>query len=114
MPSRHREPVAIAALALLLAIPRVALADAPADDARAQADAEFAEGKKLLDDGQTAAACARFARSQDLDPKLGRLLNLAFCHEQEGKTASAWNEYNAAAALAAQKEQPDRVDFARE
>jgi hypothetical protein len=114
MPSRHRDLIAIATLTLLLAPFRAARADAPGDDARAQADAEFAEGKKLLDDGQTAAACARFAKSQDLDPKLGRLLNLAFCHEQEGKTTSAWNEYNAAAALAAQKGQLDRVDFARE
>jgi hypothetical protein len=111
MPSRHRDAVAIA---LLLTIPRLARADAPTDDAREKADAEFAAGKKLLDDGQTAAACARFAKSQDLDPKLGRLLNLAFCHEQEGKIASSWNEYNAAAAMAAQKAQPDRVDFARE
>jgi hypothetical protein len=110
-----RDAVAIAALALVLLPSRGARADGPGDEAaRAQADAEFNEGKKLLDSGQTAAACARFARSQDLDPKLGRLLNLAFCHEQEGKTASAWNEYNAAAALAAQKSQPDRVDFARE
>jgi hypothetical protein len=117
MPSRHRGPIAVAALAFLVAAPSLALADAPSDDAspqRVQADAEFAEGKQLLDAGQIAAACARFAKSQDLDPKLGRLLNLAFCHEQEGKTTSAWNEYNAAAALAAQKGQPDRVDFARE
>jgi hypothetical protein len=115
MPSRHRDAIAVAALSLLLvASGRLARADTPGDEARAQADAEFAEGKKLLDDGQTAAACARFAKSEELDPKLGRLLNLAFCHEQEGKVASAWNEYNAAAALAAQKGQPDRVDFARE
>ncbi len=103
----------VASLAGLLAA-STARADAPGDDARAQADAEFTEGKRLLDQGQTAAACARLAHSQELDPKLGRLLNLAFCHEQEGKTASAWGEYNAAAALAAQKGQPDRVDFARE
>jgi len=92
-----------------------ARADAPpANDARAQADDEFNEGKRLMDAGQTSAACARFAHSQELDPKLGRLLNLAFCHEQEGKTASAWSEYNGAAALAEQKGQDERVEFARE
>jgi hypothetical protein len=92
-----------------------ARADAPpASDARAQADDEFNEGKRLMDAGQTSAACARFAHSQELDPKLGRLLNLAFCHEQEGKTASAWSEYNGAAALAEQKGQDERVEFARE
>lgn len=97
-----------------LAAPAVR-ADAPApEDAHTQADVEFAEAKKLLDEGQTSAACAKFSHSQQLDPKLGRLLNLAFCHEQEGKTASAWSEYNGAAALAEQKGQADRVDFARE
>jgi hypothetical protein len=104
--------IAVTLLTFLSACP--AFADAPDDDVRARADAEFAEGKALLDKGLTAAACVKFARSQELDPKLGRLLNLAFCHEQEGKTASAWNEYNAAAALAEQKGQPERVDFARE
>jgi hypothetical protein len=88
--------------------------DAPASEARAQADAEFNLGKKLMDDGNVSAACAKFAHSQELDPKLGRLLNLAFCHEQEGKTASAWSEYNGAAALAEQKGQAERVSFARE
>jgi|SRR5882672_3531392 len=93
----------------------VARADTPtADELRTQADVEFAEGKKLMDAGDTPAACAKFAHSQELDPKIGRLLNLAFCHEQEGKTASAWIEYNGAAALAEQKGQADRVDFARE
>lgn len=104
-------------LAILASLSTVARAQAdapPANDPRAEADVEFNQGKVLMDAGQTAAACARFARSQELDPKLGRLLNLAFCHEQEGKTASAWNEYNGAAALAEQKGQGERAQFARE
>ncbi|MBV9948878.1 MAG: hypothetical protein JOZ69_18665, partial [Myxococcales bacterium] len=83
------------------------------DDRRAEADAEFAEAKLLMEAGQTSAACPKFARSQELDPRLGRLLNLAFCHEQEGKVASAWHEYTEATSLAEQRGQAEREDFAR-
>ncbi|MGO9838898.1 MAG: hypothetical protein ACLP1X_32355 [Polyangiaceae bacterium] len=114
MPLRLRTILSVALLGSL-SLSTTAHADPPpAGDARTEADDEFNEGKRLMDAGQTSAACARFARSQEIDPKLGRLLNLAFCHEQEGKTASAWNEYNGAAALAEQKGQSERVDFARE
>jgi hypothetical protein len=114
MPSRLRTLLPVALLGSL-SLATMSRADPPpVGDARTEADDEFNEGKRLMDAGQTSAACARFARSQQIDPKLGRLLNLAFCHEQEGKTASAWNEYNGAAALAEQKGQGERVDFARE
>jgi len=116
MPLRPRTLSPVVLLASLSLAP-AARADAPSshgDDARAQADDEFSEGKKLMEAGDTAAACVKFAHSQELDPKLGRLLNLAFCHEQEGLTASAWAEFNGAAALAEEKGQAERVDFARE
>ncbi len=114
MPSRRCSLLPLALLAGLSLEARARADAPPAGDTRAQADDEFNEGKRLMDTGDTAAACAKFAHSQELDPKLGRLLNLAFCHEQEGKTASAWNEYNGAAALAEQKGQDERVEFARE
>jgi hypothetical protein len=115
MRSRVRRLVLVGSIAVAPLAPSAARADGPAgDDFRARADAEFAEGKLLMDSGQTALACDRFAQSQRLDPRLGRLLNLAFCHELEGKTASAWREYNDAMALADQKGQAEREDFARE
>jgi hypothetical protein len=113
MVSRLLAVPAMAGIFVSLLTAEPALADT-GDDLRATADAEFNEGKRLLDAGDVALACAKFSHSQELDPKPGRLLNLAFCHEQEGKTASAWSEYNSAAALAQQKGQPDRVDFAHE
>jgi hypothetical protein len=94
------------------------LATAPAraqstDDARARADTLFREGQDLLSAGQVQTACAKLEESQRLDPKIGRLLNVAYCHEQLGKIATAWSEYNQAAALALQTKQAERESFAR-
>jgi serine/threonine-protein kinase len=85
----------------------------PTDEARARADALFREGQDLLTAGQIPTACARLEESQRLDPKLGRLLNVAYCHEKLGRVATAWSEYNQAAALAVQTKQAERESFAR-
>ena len=95
MPARLRTLLPFALLTGLSLEARARADALPVGDTRAQADDEFNEGKRLMDAGDTAAACAKFAHSQELDPKLGRLLNLAFCHEQQGKTASAWSESGA-------------------
>jgi hypothetical protein len=50
------------------------------------------EGKALMARGQYAAACAKIADSQRLAPSPKSLLELALCHEKEGKTASAFAE----------------------
>jgi hypothetical protein len=86
----------------------------PVDDTRVRADTLFREGQSLVTAGQIAAGCAKLEESQRMDPKLGRLLNVAYCHEQLGRTATAWSEYNQAAALALQTKQAERESFARE
>lgn len=78
------------------------------------ADALFYEAQRLFDAGRLFEACARFERSFSLDPKLGRLLNVAFCHEAEGRNASAAQEYEQAIMMAAARGQKDREAFARE
>lgn len=87
---------------------------ARAQDGKAVAEALFRDGRDLLAAGDTSAACAKFAMSQRIEPKLGTLLNLASCHEADGKTASAWAEFTEAIAVAARTNQPEREQFARD
>jgi hypothetical protein len=103
----------LVALALLCAA-GVARAEGPSDADRKLAQSLFDHARKMLEAGQIAAACPKFAESHRLDPGGGTLLNLALCHEREGKTASAWFEYNDALSLALKENRHDRELIARE
>jgi hypothetical protein len=107
-----RKPLASIALVAFACATSSARAQST-DEARARADTLFREGQDLLSAGQVQTACAKLEESQRLDPKIGRLLNVAYCHEQLGKIATAWSEYNQAAALALQTKQAERESFAR-
>lgn len=78
------------------------------------AETLFRKGRELVTAGRFAEACPKFAESQKLEPTLGTLLNLAACHEQERKLASAWVEFSEAKELASEQHQADREKFARE
>ena len=73
------------------------------------AEALFRDGRRLMAEGKISEACAQFAASYALEPASGTLLNLALCHEKEGKTATAWGEYRAAASLASEQDRKDRT-----
>jgi hypothetical protein len=91
-----------------------ALAQPSTGASSALAEALFQQGRDLFKREQYPQACAKFAESQRLEPKLGTLLNLALCDEKAGKIATAWAEYTSAAAIARREGQKEREDFARE
>ena len=65
-----------------------------------EAETLFREAKRLLKDGDVAAACEKFAASLRLEPKVGAELNLADCREKAGQLASAWAMFVRAASEA--------------
>ncbi|TKD07560.1 hypothetical protein [Polyangium fumosum] len=71
----------------------------PAAD-RAAADALFQEARALAKEGRLAEACPKFAASQKLDPRPGRLLALGDCYERAAQTASAWATFREAESAA--------------
>src|SRR5262249_43401369 len=85
-----------------------------AGPARAASPAEgpVPEGRRLVAAGQSGEACARGTGSYDMVASSGTLLNLALCHQTQGKTATAWNEYRAAARLARNQGREDRAAVA--
>lgn len=78
------------------------------------AESLFRSGRDLVSAGKIAEACPKFAESQRLDPRVGTLIYLATCHEQEGKTATAWIEFTEAASAAQRSKQQDREKLARQ
>ena len=107
---RRTAACAAAAMALLLA----ARAGAePTDEEKAVADLRFREGRELLADKKVDLACAKFAESARLFPRAGVLLNLASCHETQGKIASAWTEYALANSAAHKEGRADREEIAQ-
>ena len=66
------------------ALPVVVRAEGTPEE-KAVATALFKEARELMDRGEIAAACDKFAESQRLEPAGGTLLNLAVCNEKRGR-----------------------------
>ena len=82
---RGRPILAAIVGALLGVAPSVSQAVSP------EARALFDEGRRLMGEGSFTEACARFSESYGREASSGTLLNLALCHEKEGKTAKSYN-----------------------
>jgi len=114
MLSRHL-PRSSSALTLLAAVAACSWSmPARAQSNAALAESLFREGKRLSGERKFAEACPKFAESYKLDPGLGTLLNLAICHEAEGKPATAWAEFSEASSRAKREGDTDRAQLADE
>jgi hypothetical protein len=80
----------------------------PTTDDKALATLLFEEGRAMMAAGRVAEACLKLEESQRLDPGGGTLLNLALCHEQEGRLARSWSEFKEAELVARGDGRTDR------
>jgi len=96
---------------LLLSTPALAFAQGAADPSRA--DVLFEHGLAAFEEGRIDEACANFEDSLRLDPADGTLINLARCHERQGKIASAWAAYEKVAQSSARAGNQERARVAR-
>jgi hypothetical protein len=74
--------------------------DPPPSPERIRADKLFEDGRKYLANKEYALACTAFEQSQDADPAIGTMLNIALCYEQWGKIATAHRWFAGGLALA--------------
>src|SRR4051812_32290570 len=115
-PHRRRSPngmrTAIRAISLALV---VAAAPAAAQD-RASAEELFQLGKATMARHDYTKACGYFQASLSADFALGTLVNLALCHEESGKIATAWGEFRLLEERArkANPPQTDRAELAHQ
>lgn len=77
------------------------------------AEALWKKGRKLRAEGRIHEACPKFVESYRLDPAIGTLLNMASCHELEGRTATAWSEYREAEDVATREGDEKRRAYAK-
>ena len=99
---------------MALAVVRVAghVSTAQAQTREADAERLFREGQKLMEERRYGEACPKFDSAYKKDGALGTLINLAFCHKEQGAIWYAWLEFREAEVKATELNRADRRDFA--
>jgi hypothetical protein len=80
-----------------LIVPALLCASPAAQAGSADAEAAFRDGRKAVQAGDWATACAKFAESERIEPAPGTLLNLADCEDHTGQLVSAHEHFGVAA-----------------
>lgn len=88
--------------------------NAAAQEHEQDAERLFREGQKLLEERRFGEACPKFEAAYAKDHSLGTLINLAFCHKEQGSTWYAWLEFREAEVKATELNRTDRRDFAHQ
>jgi hypothetical protein len=104
------------ACAALVAVAIIVSGSTVHADERAQAEVLFQQGKAAMARGDHEKACDLFEHSLKMENITGTLLNLAVCHQEVGKVATAWGEFLAVEqrSLSANPPQEERAKFAHE
>lgn len=74
----------------------------------------FNRGRQFLEEKKLPEALDAFTRSQQLDPSVGALINIAEIDEKLGKLGSAWSAWSEAARLALATKQGSRARSAQD
>ena len=98
IPGALPRALAVSALVIVVACPGRAFGQGEPRDPAA-AEALYLSGRKLVTDGNWAEGCAKFQASMELNPASSTLINIAKCHEHEGKLAQAVVDYRRALQL---------------
>ncbi len=108
-----RAPVRILFLGVLATLAMTGVV-APARAQESEAAALFSEARALMLEGRFERACPKLEQSQQLEPRVGTMLNLAVCHERLGMIASAWVEFQQARDAATAEGRNKQRDLAQE
>lgn len=110
---RIRRAFFAAALAATL-LPVLSSGTALAQGSDADADRLFKEGQKLMEEKRFGEACPKFEAVYKKDNQLGTLLNLAYCHKEQGAVWLAWLEFKEAEIKAGELKRSEKREFAKQ